>query len=133
MSTTITATQGADMNELGPIGAVIATIASLTGLWRWIAAKLKTEQDKLTALEAEQQAQLNQLRQDVRSLQESNATMSAKLATAEAHLEGARFELSNAREEIALLRESNRLLERVLSRRERQVVELGGHISDTED
>ena len=121
------------MEQFGPVGALIAFIAGLGGLWRWIAARLKAEQDKLTALEAEQAQQLSQLRQDVRALQESNATMSAKLATAEAHLESARFELSNAREEIALLRESNRLLERVLSRRERQVVELGGHISDAED
>lgn len=133
MSAETLAQQGDNMNELGPAGAAIALIIGLGGFWRWLAGRLKSEQDKLTALEAEQQAQLTQLRLDVRALQESNATMSAKLATAEAHLETARAELTNAREEIALLRESNRLLERVLSRRERQVVELGGQISDTED
>lgn len=132
---------------LGPVGALIVFVVGLGALWRWVASQLTRDQDKLKALEAEQSAQFKELRSEnealrgqVATLQAANAQLVASVATAEAHLEAGRADLKLAQLAIGELREENRLLRdnleatrRLLTKRERQIFELGGIISEADE
>lgn len=127
-------------DAIGLAGVIITGLIGATGLWRWIKSALDRERDLQAQVNRELREELVKAQaliaaQGERLNQQSDrlAVQAAELARTSAQLEAASEQLRVAHEELTLIRRRNDLLEQLVSKRERQILTLGGELSDAED
>lgn len=140
------ALQGASMDlsklptdAIGLAGVIITGLIGATGLWRWIRSALERERELQQAINKELREELIKAQtlisaQGERLNEQSDrlAVQAAELARTSAQLEAASTQLKQAHEDLTLYRQREELLKTTLNKRERQILTLGGELSDPE-
>lgn len=108
------------------IATAVAGLIGITGLWRWLAARLDRESARLVALEAAQDAEIQSLRVRLEEAMERMSVLSGRLSAAEA-----RAAAAEARAATAERRAST--AERRALRADRKILMLGGEPSEAEE